>query len=64
MRGRNRGPKLGVSFDGARLDERGVAVDAGLNARNSGEAFGLSIAVHCVIHVAGLHQRHGPSRSP
>jgi hypothetical protein len=44
MRERNRGPKLGLSFDGGRFDERGVAVDAGLNARRSGEAFGLSIA--------------------
>ena len=33
-----------LSFDGGRIDERGVAVDAGLNARRSGEAFGLSIA--------------------
>jgi hypothetical protein len=44
MRERNRGPKLGLSFDGGRFDEPGVAVDAGLNARRSGEAFGLSIA--------------------
>ena len=33
-----------LSFDGGRIDERGVAVDAGLNARRSREAFGLSIA--------------------
>ena len=52
-----------LSFDGGRIDERGVAVDAGLNARRSGEAFGLSIAeflsdsrkaVQCVTRVAGL----------
>jgi hypothetical protein len=72
MRERNRGPKLGLSFDGGRFDERGVAVDAGLNARRSGEAFGLSIAkflpdsrkaVQCVTHVAGLDQRRAPPAS-
>jgi hypothetical protein len=66
MRERNRGPKLGLSFDG------GVAVDAGLNARRSGEAFGLSIAeflsdsrkaVQCVTHVAGLEERRAPPAS-
>ena len=60
---RNRGPKLGLSFDGGRFDERGVAVDAGLNARRSGEAFGLSIAVRCVTHVAGLEERLAPPAS-
>jgi hypothetical protein len=64
MRERNRGPKLGLSFDGGRFDEPGVAVDAGLNTRRSGEAFGLSIAVQCVTHVAGLDQRRAPSSSP
>jgi hypothetical protein len=61
-----------LSFDGGRIDERGVAVDAGLNARRSGEAFGLSIAeflsdsrkaVQCVTRVAGLDQRRAPPAS-
>jgi len=58
-----------LSFDRGRIDERGVAVDAGLNARRSDEAFGVSIAeflsdsrkaVPYVTHVAGLDQRRAP----